>query len=64
MNRIKGKLHKVLMLVRQKKIVLLVSLFNVFVLSLLCYFLNNQPLFTGEDINNLVEQIDEYEYYS
>lgn len=52
MIRIKGKLHRVLIWVRQKQKVLLVSLCNVFILSLLAYILNNQPLFTGEDINH------------
>lgn len=36
---------------RNKKFALLVSLCNVVILSLLIYFLNNQPLFTGENLN-------------
>lgn len=36
--------------VKQKRIALLVSLCNVVVLSLLTYLLNNQPLFTGENL--------------
>lgn len=38
-------------LVKRKKLPLLVSLFSVFFLSLFSYILNNQALFTGEDLN-------------
>lgn len=44
--------QKVVKLVRQKKVALLVSLCNVVILSLLTYFLNNQPLFTGENLEH------------
>lgn len=39
------------MWVKHRKVALLVSMCNVFILSLLSYILNNQPLFTGEDLN-------------
>jgi hypothetical protein len=37
--------------VRQRKTALIVSLINVIVLLLLSYFISNQALFTGEDLN-------------
>ena len=43
--------EKIINRVKQKRIALLVSLCNVVLLSLLTYFLNNQPLFTGENLN-------------
>ena len=52
MNRVKELIQKSAMWVRRKKVALLVSLCNVFVLSILSYILNNQPLFTGEDLNS------------
>lgn len=50
MKRASKLFEKVISWVRQKKVALLVSLCNVVVLSLLTYFLNNQPLFTGENL--------------
>ena len=38
-------------MVKRKKIALLFSLCNVVILLALSYFLNNQPLFTGEDLD-------------
>ena len=38
-------------MVKRKKIALLFSLCNVVILLVLSYFLNNQPLFTGEDLD-------------
>ena len=38
-------------MVKRKKIALLFSLCNVVILLTLSYFLNNQPLFTGEDLD-------------
>lgn len=38
-------------IVKRKKIALLFSLCNVVILLALSYFLNNQPLFTGEDLD-------------
>ena len=38
-------------MVKRKKIALLFSLCNVVILLILSYFLNNQPLFTGEDLD-------------
>lgn len=38
--------------IRQKRFVLIISVIHVFVLSLLSYILNNQPVFTGEDLNH------------
>lgn len=40
------------MWVKQKRVALLVSLCNVIIMSVLTYVLNNQPLFTGEDLNH------------
>lgn len=37
---------------RHKRTALLISLCNALLLSLLTYILNNQPLFTGEDLNH------------
>lgn len=45
-----GTFMNCLSAVKQKRIALLISLCNVVVLSLLTYFLNNQPLFTGENL--------------
>ena len=42
---------KVAEMVKRKKIALLFSLCNVVILLTLSYFLNNQPLFTGEDLD-------------
>ena len=42
---------KVAEIVKRKKIALLFSLCNVVILLALSYFLNNQPLFTGEDLD-------------
>ena len=42
---------KVAEMVKRKKIALLFSLCNVVLLLTLSYFLNNQPLFTGEDLD-------------
>ena len=42
---------KVAEMVKRKKIALLFSLCNVVILLALSYFLNNQPLFTGEDLD-------------
>lgn len=40
----------ILSYVRRKKRALLVSLFNALLLTVLVYYLNNQPLFTGENL--------------
>lgn len=51
--KLAGRLfEKVIIGVEQKKVALLVSLCNVIVLLLLTYFVNNQPLFTGEDLDH------------
>ena len=49
--KIKRLYLKVVEKVKQKKIALLFSLCNVVILLTLSYFLNNQPLFTGEDLD-------------
>lgn len=51
MKRAKKTIGNVIMWVKNQKVALLVSLCNVFILTLLSYILNNQPLFTGEDLN-------------
>ena len=38
-------------MVKRKRVALLFSLCNVVILLILSYFLNNQPLFTGEDLD-------------
>jgi len=43
---------RVILKLKKKRIALLVSLCNAIVLTLMTYWLNNQPLFTGEDLNN------------
>lgn len=51
MKLVKSPLIIIYSKARNKKFALLVSLCNVVILSLLIYFLNNQPLFTGENLN-------------
>lgn len=51
MKQAKQIVDKVIMWVKHRKVALLVSLCNVLILTLLSYILNNQPLFTGEDLN-------------
>jgi hypothetical protein len=48
---IKSLYCKAAEMVKRKKIALLFSLCNVVILLTLSYFLNNQPLFTGEDLD-------------
>lgn len=45
------RLIKLLHLYRQRKMIFIVSLCNVIVLLFLSYFINNQAIFTGEDLN-------------
>lgn len=52
MKRVKVVWNSVKALARRNKIALLVSLCNVIVLTVLSYFLNNQSLFTGENLNH------------
>lgn len=52
MKQLKLLYLNTLLFVRQKKLALLVSLCNVIALSLLTYFVDNQPLFTGEDLDH------------
>ena len=52
MKQVNRLFHKAITMVKQKKVALLISLCNTIVLLLLSYFLNNQPLFTGENLNH------------
>lgn len=51
MKRVKLIIENLTKWVGRKKTALLVSVGNVLILSLSAYILNNQPLFTGEDLN-------------
>lgn len=52
MKRLKFYMNLITSWIKRKRFVLLVSLFNVFILTILTYILNNQPVFTGEDLNH------------
>lgn len=52
MKRKKLLIDNVTIWIKQRKVALLVSICNVLILALLSYILNNQSLFTGEDLNH------------
>lgn len=49
---IKGLILQIMGIVKHKKRAILFSLCNVVILLVLSYFLNNQPLFTGENLDH------------